>query len=78
MVLCSDGLVDREEDQWLRTVLEAYEGTSPRELASRLVAVAEQTRGLEDDMTVMVLTLQQRDRGAIAEKEDDPQAHCTV
>lgn len=78
VVLCSDGLVDREEDQWLRTVLEAYEGTSPRELASRLVAVAEQTRGLEDDMTVMVLTLQQRDRGAIAEKEEDPQAHCTV
>lgn len=86
VVMCSDGLVDREDDQWLRTVLEGYEGTSPRELASRLVAVAQQARGLEDDMTVMVLTLRERDKLPLTQGYDDTatekggcvSGHCTV
>jgi len=58
IVMCSDGLADRDSDGWVRQIIEQYEGTSPRELAGRLAAVAEQTRGAGDDITVMAMTVE--------------------
>ncbi len=56
-VMCSDGVADRDSDGWVRQLIGQYEGTSPRELATRLAAVAEQTRGAGDDITVMAMTV---------------------
>lgn len=58
IVMCSDGVADRDSDGWVRRLIEQYEGTSPRELAARLAAVAEQTRAAGDDITVMAMTIE--------------------
>lgn len=59
IVMCSDGVADRDSDDWVRRLIEQYEGTSPRELAAQLAAVAEQTRGAGDDITVMAMTIEE-------------------
>lgn len=58
VVMCSDGVADRDSDGWVRRLIEQYEGSSPRELAARLAAVAEETRGAGDDITVMAMTVE--------------------
>ena len=62
MVLVSDGVVSPREDGWLRRLLADYEGTSPQELAARILQESGQREGEEDDRTVMVIRLDVRPR----------------
>ncbi|MFQ8759429.1 MAG: SpoIIE family protein phosphatase [Intestinimonas sp.] len=40
VVLVSDGVTDRRDDQWLRAALSAFNGESPKDLARTLVSPA--------------------------------------
>ena len=62
VVLVSDGVVSPREDGWLRRLLADYEGTSPQELAARILQESGQREGEEDDRTVMVIRLDVRPR----------------
>ena len=61
VVLVSDGVVSQREDGWLRHLLEDYQGTSPQELAARILQESGQREGEEDDRTVMVIRLEVRE-----------------
>lgn len=60
VVLVSDGVVSQREDGWLRHLLEDYQGSSPQELAARVLQESGQREGEEDDRTVMVIRLDVR------------------
>ena len=62
VVLVSDGVVSPREDSWLRRLLADYEGSSPQELAARILQESGQREGEEDDRTVMVIRLDVRPR----------------
>lgn len=61
VVLVSDGVVSQREDGWLRHLLEDYQGTSPQELAARILQESGQREGEEDDRTVIVIRLEVRE-----------------
>lgn len=58
-VMLSDGVSDGSDDKWVRRLLDERAGDSPKALAARLVAAAEE-RGACDDMTALVVRLERR------------------
>ena len=60
VVLVSDGVADPREDQWLRDVLAAFDGESPKDLARALVDAQVGREGPADDRTALVLRLDRR------------------
>ena len=58
-IMISDGVCDGADDSWLRELVCARAGDSPKELAARLVTAASR-RGVSDDMTALVLRLEKR------------------
>lgn len=55
VVLATDGIADAGDDEWLTTLLSAYEGRSAKQLAGEIMAGACAKYGRADDMTVMVV-----------------------
>lgn len=60
VVLLSDGVLCGREDDWLRDLLAGYRGTSPGELAERILAESRSRCQGEDDSTVIALRLERR------------------
>jgi stage II sporulation protein E len=58
VVLVTDGVTDGQEDAWLRSALEHYNGESARELAQ--LVLSSPAAGREDDRTVVALRLTKR------------------
>lgn len=57
VVLLSDGVTDGTDDKWVRQLLIAHAGDSPKEIAAQLVNEAK-GRGHDDDRTVMVMKIE--------------------
>ena len=57
VVLLSDGVTDGTDDKWVRQLLIAHAGNSPKEIAAQLVNEAK-GRGHDDDRTVMVMKIE--------------------
>lgn len=61
-VITSDGVGDEcNDDMWLRTMLLEYNGGSEKELARAIVQKSISLRGCEDDMTVLVVSMTERE-----------------
>ncbi len=56
-IMLSDGISDGMEDGWVRELLLAHAGDSPKELAARLVTEAK-GRGHDDDRTALVMRIE--------------------
>ena len=56
-VMLSDGVSDGVEDDWVREILIAHAGDSPKELAARLVTEAK-GHGHDDDRTALVMRIE--------------------
>lgn len=56
-IMLSDGISDGMEDGWVRELLLAHTGDSPKELAARLVTEAK-GRGHDDDRTALVMRIE--------------------
>ena len=59
VVLVSDGVADRRDDQWLRAALADFSGGSPKDLARELVSREGPSAG-GDDRTALVMRLDRR------------------
>lgn len=57
VVLASDGVADRGEDQWLRAALADFSGGSPKDLARELVSHGSTP---DDDRTALVMRVERR------------------
>ncbi len=57
VVLLSDGVTDGTDDKWVRQLLIAHAGDSPKEIAAELVNEAK-GKGHDDDRTVMVMKIE--------------------
>ncbi len=57
VVLLSDGVTDGTDDKWVRQLLIAHAGDSPKEIAACLVNEAK-GKGHDDDRTVMVMKIE--------------------
>lgn len=57
VVLLSDGVTDGTDDKWVRQLLIAHAGDSPKKIAAQLVNEAK-GRGHDDDRTVMVMKIE--------------------
>lgn len=60
-VIISDGVIDGEDDEWLRTLISGWEGTIPRELSTQIVDAAARNTGSSDDMTAIVIHVTERE-----------------
>lgn len=56
-IMLSDGISDGMEDGWVRELLLAHAGDSPKEIAARLVTEA-RGRGHDDDRTALVMRIE--------------------
>ena len=61
VVLLSDGVAGLEEDGWVRDLLAAFDGTSPKDLAQAIMEESERRVGAADDRTAVVITLKKRE-----------------
>jgi stage II sporulation protein E len=59
-VIVSDGVSAGEDDGWLRMQIAGYRGTSAKELAREILALATARSGCEDDKTVLVIYVEER------------------
>lgn len=59
-IIASDGVVSKDNDEWLRSMLADFSGNDTRELARRVVREAGKLFGYSDDMTVLVVRLEER------------------
>lgn len=60
VVMLSDGVLCGREDDWLRALLAHHQGTSPGELAERILQESRSRCQGEDDSTVIALRLEKR------------------
>lgn len=60
VVMVSDGVATGKDDKWLLELLGEYDGSSPQELAARILRESGERVGVGDDRTVMVLKLDER------------------
>lgn len=60
VVLVSDGITDGAEDVWLRDALRGFDGSSPKDLARRLIDESGGKSQAADDRTAMVVLLADR------------------
>ena len=58
--MITDGVLCGREDDWLRALLVGYQGTSPGELAERILRESEEQCQGEDDGTVIAVRLELR------------------
>lgn len=58
IIIASDGIADRADDEWLKKAASSYSGDSPKELSACILEEAEKLKGCEDDMTVLIFRLQ--------------------
>ena len=67
IVLLTDGILCGREDGWLRNLMNGYQGTSPSELAERILHEAQQLHQEEDDATVIAVRLETgREKAAVS------------
>lgn len=67
IVLLTDGILCGREDGWLRNVMNGYQGTSPSEMAERILHQAQQLHQEEDDATVIAVRLEiGREKSAVS------------
>lgn len=59
VVLVSDGVTGNKEDVWLRELVAAFDGTSPKDLA-RAILESEQAADGSDDRTILVVKIESR------------------
>jgi len=59
-IIVSDGILNGEDDGWLRTLAAGYEGKAAKELARMIVEQAAEKTGRRDDMTVLTVFLEER------------------
>ena len=55
LVMVSDGVADREDDEWLQNLLAGWEGENPQLLVSAILAESIGRRGETDDALVLAL-----------------------
>ena len=55
LVMVSDGVADRENDEWLQNLLAGWEGENPQLLVSAILAESIGRRGETDDALVLAL-----------------------
>ena len=53
-------MADAEEDGWVRDLLAAFEGDSPRDLARAVMEESEKRVGPGDDRTAVAVVLRER------------------
>lgn len=58
LLMVTDGITDGDRDDWLRTLLSAYDGESPRSLAQSILASP--AAGRNDDRTAVVVRVSNR------------------
>ena len=58
--ISSDGLLMEEDDTWFRTIMADYTGTDAKELARLILEAAIDRSGCQDDMTVLIVFLEER------------------
>lgn len=56
-VMLTDGVADVNDDAWLQTLLERWQGSDPQALAQAILAASGEKRGTTDDASVLVLAL---------------------
>ena len=61
VLMVSDGVATGQDDQWLRQMLEEFNGLSPQELAGRVLRESTQRAGYGDDRTVIALKMDVRE-----------------
>ena len=64
LVMVSDGVADREDDEWLQNLLAGWEGENPQLLVSAILAESIGRRGETDDAGVMALYIPKDAAGA--------------
>lgn len=55
LVLLSDGVTAGDGDEWVQDLLAGWEGSSPEELARRILTLSADHGGLSDDCAVLAL-----------------------
>lgn len=59
-LIASDGVVTKQNDGWLRDMLAGFDGTDTREFARCVIREAGKQYGYTDDMTVLVVRVEER------------------
>ncbi len=59
-LIASDGVVTREDDGWVREMLAEFDGSDTREFARSVIRKAGALYGYTDDMTVLVVRVEER------------------
>jgi len=59
-LIASDGVVTKDNDEWLRTMLADFDGADTREFARSIIREAGKQYGYSDDMTVLVVRVEER------------------
>jgi stage II sporulation protein E len=59
-VIASDGVVSKDNDEWLRNMLSEFDGCDTREFARSVVRTAGKMYGYSDDMTALVVRVEER------------------
>jgi len=59
-LIASDGVVSRENDEWLRQMILDFDGLDTRDFARSVVREAGKQYGYSDDMTVLVVRVEER------------------
>lgn len=59
-IMMSDGACETGEEAWIQPLVEAFDGESPRGLAGQIMEEALRRNGQDDDMMVLVLSLNKR------------------
>ena len=54
-MLLSDGVTAGDGDEWVQDLLAGWEGSSPEELARRILTLSADHGGLSDDCAVLAL-----------------------
>ena len=60
IVMVTDGVLCGREDGWIRDLMTGYQGTSPSDLAQRILRQSEEICQGEDDGTVLAVHLERR------------------
>lgn len=66
-VMVTDGVADVTDDAWLQSLLADWEGESPQQLVSAILADSYEHKGTSDDAGVLVLYLPESGAGAARE-----------
>lgn len=59
-VITSDGILGNGDDRWIRTFIDEYEGSNPKDLAKAIIRSSFDKFGCDDDMTVLTVFMEER------------------